>query len=124
MSLPLTTATEAPATLPALIGASTIASIAVAMPCLAGNVDAADQHTESCEANETSSHHLLHSIVAVRNALVIPGLPASSHEKCDKTRDQNVNVCEYLTMSARESDSGSAGRSNRDGARSVSSPSL
>jgi hypothetical protein len=37
---------------------------------------------------------------------------------------QNVRVWEYLTMSARERDSGSAGRSNRDGARSVSSPSL
>jgi hypothetical protein len=37
---------------------------------------------------------------------------------------QNVNVCEYLTMRARERDSGSLGRSNRDGARSMSSPSL
>jgi hypothetical protein len=39
-------------------------------------------------------------------------------------RSQNVNVCVYLTMTARKIDSGPAGRPARVGARSVSSPSL
>jgi hypothetical protein len=37
---------------------------------------------------------------------------------------QNANVCEYFTISAREIDSGAAGRATVSNARSVSSPSL